>query len=110
MTGDNDERFKSILNNLRGEGILYDDAKYLIEELHIAQQSYEKRLWFLEENAVHLFTTNERKDNYNTKRLCKLTDDTNPILLCQPVHKKTKNEKQRGTKCNFNFFNNNIPT
>lgn len=80
---DDDERFNRILNDLRGEGILYDDAKYLIEELHIAQQSFEKRLW-LEENAVHLFATNERKDNHNMKRLCKLTDDNNPILLCQP--------------------------
>lgn len=98
---ENDTNFAEILDDLRGDGIKYNDAKKLLD-LHVSNLSFEKNQW-LEENAVFLFATNERKDYYNMKRLCKIASPENPVLLCQPIYKNTFDESKKGYTKHFNI-------
>lgn len=100
------EKLKSILTDLRGDGIKRKDATTLLN-LHVRNLPPDKKHAIMKD-AVYLFATKQLKTDHNMTKLNELTDENNPVLLLQTQFRKENKKLTYNPKSHFE--RDSIPT
>ena len=100
---DGTEDLKQILEELRNGGVTQEHAEQLTK-LHIRHfLDNRPKLRQLEDEALYLFATNERRKDHNYRRLSELSGEENPICLLKT---KYTNNMHYGKGIKEHFSNN----